>query len=272
MRVRPFGAGRRWSRRARVDEGKGGCRGRIALGDVVSWRGDLGGSEAPISDVATGGRPATVVIADDHPSARAGIEDSLTGHGFRVVASVGDAEAAVEAVSRLRPDIALLDVFMPGGGIAAAADIHAQQPDVAIVMLTVAADDDHLFAALRAGASGYLLKDTDPERLPAALTGVLAGEAALPRSLVARVINEFQGRSKRRVPLLGKRPGVVLTAREWEVLELLKNGKSTAQAAAMLGMAPVTVRTHVAAILRKLQVPDRQSAFALLDGDDARPR
>jgi DNA-binding NarL/FixJ family response regulator len=206
-------------------------------------------------------------VADDHPSARAGIKDSLVGHGFQVVAEAGDAAAAVDAVLQWQPDVALLDVFMPGGGIAAAARIHEQLPDVAIVMLTVAADDDHLFAALRAGASGYLLKDTDPARLPAALTGVLAGEAALPRALVARVITEFQGRSRRRMPLLGKRPGVVLTSREWEVLELLKNGKSTSQVATMLGMAPVTVRTHVAAILRKLQVPDRESAFALLDDE-----
>ena len=207
----------------------------------------------------------TVVIADDHPSARAGIRDSLEGHGFAVIAETGDAASAVEAVLRLEPDVALLDVFMPGGGIAAAQRIHEALPEIAIVMLTVAADDEHLFAALRAGASGYLLKDTDPARLPAALTGVLCGEAALPRALVARVITEFQGRSRRRVPLFGKRPGVALTPREWEVLEHLRSGKSTAEAAKALGMAPVTVRTHVAAILRKLQVPDRTTAFKLLE-------
>lgn len=211
--------------------------------------------------------PKTVVVADDHPSARAGIRDSLEGHGFVVVAETGDAAAAVAAVRAARPDVALLDVYMPGGGIAAAATIHEESPDVAVVMLTVAADDEHLFAALRAGASGYLLKDTDPERLPEALLGVLRGEAALPRSLVARLIGEFQGRSRRRLPLTGKRPGVTLTAREWEVLEMLRNGRTTAQVAASLGMAPVTVRTHVAAVLRKLQVPDRESAFRLLDED-----
>jgi len=182
-----------------------------------------------------------------------------------VLAEAGDAAAAVAAVSAHHPDVALLDVHMPGGGIGAAAAIHELEPDVAIVMLTVAADDEYLFAALRAGASGYLLKDTDPARLSAALAGVLRGEAALPRSLVARVISEFQGRSKRRLPLTGKRPGVMLTSREWEVLELLRAGKTTAQAAEALGMAPVTVRTHVASILRKLQVPDRATAFRLLD-------
>ena len=205
------------------------------------------------------------MIADDHPSARAGIRDSLEGHGFTVVAEAGDAAAAIDAVGEHDPDIALLDVFMPGGGIAAASRIHEERPDVAIVMLTVAADDDHLFAALRAGAAGYLLKDTDPARLPAALEGVLAGEAALPRALVARVITEFQGRERRRIPLLGKRPGVTLTQREWEVLDMLKSGKSTSQVAEALGMAPVTVRTHVASVLRKLQVPTREAAFELLD-------
>ena len=208
---------------------------------------------------------ARIVIADDHPSARAGIKDSLEGHGFEIVAEAGDAAAAVAAALEHQPDVVLLDVFMPGGGIAAAATIHEHAPDVAIVMLTVAADDDHLFSALRAGASGYLLKDTDPARLPAALAGVLAGEAALPRAWVARVISEFQDRTRRRVPLLRRRSGVALTTREWEVLELLREGKTTAQAAAALGMAPVTVRTHVAAILRKLQVPDREAAFRLLE-------
>lgn len=210
-----------------------------------------------------------MVVADDHPSARAGIRDSLEGNGFVVLAEVGDAASAVDAVMEHRPDVALLDVYMPGGGIGAASRIHELAPDVAVVMLTVAADDETLFAALRAGASGYLLKDTDPARLPVALAGVLRGEAALPRSLVARVVAEFQGRSRRRLPLAGKRGGVSLTAREWEVLELLKSGKTTAQAAAALGMAPVTVRTHVAAILRKLQVPDREAAFKLLDEESA---
>ena len=208
---------------------------------------------------------ASVVIADDHPSARAGIRDSIEGHGFVVVAEAGDAESAVARALEHVPDVVLLDVFMPGGGINAAAQIHEALPDVAIVMLTVAADDQHLFAALTAGASGYLLKDTDPARLPAALTGVLAGEAALPRALVARVITEFQGRSRRRAPLMGKRSGVSLTPREWEVLQLLKSGKTTAQTAQVLGMAPVTVRTHVAAVLRKLQVNSREDAFRMLD-------
>ena len=211
------------------------------------------------------GEDITVLLADDHVAVRAGIRLALAGEGFHVVAEAADGPEAVAAALEAKPDIALLDVNMPGGGIRAAEEIVQSLPDTTVVMLTVSRNDDDLFAALRAGASGYLLKDTDPARLPAALTGVLAGEAALPRALVARVITEFQGRSRRRAPLMGKRSGVSLTPREWEVLQLLKSGKTTAQTAQVLGMAPVTVRTHVAAVLRKLQVNSREDAFRMLD-------
>jgi DNA-binding NarL/FixJ family response regulator len=154
---------------------------------------------------------------------------------------------------------------MPGSGIVAAKRISALAPDTAIVMLTVSRDDDDLFDALRAGAIGYLLKDTDPDRLPIALRGVLNGEAALPRALVARVIGEFHQRSRRRVPILRRPEGVTLTAKEWEVLEHMRDGRSTADIATKMAVAPVTVRTHVAAILRKLQVPTRAAAVALLE-------
>ena len=131
----------------------------------------------------------------------------------------------------VKPDIALLDVNMPGSGIKAAEEIVIALPATMVVMLTVSRDDDDLFAALRAGASGYLLKDTDPERLPFALRGVLEGEAALPRGLVARLIEEFRTRGKRRrLPLMRQR-GVELTEREWEVLEFLHDGLSTAEIA-----------------------------------------
>jgi DNA-binding NarL/FixJ family response regulator len=210
-----------------------------------------------------------VVIADDHPSTRAGVRASLETGEFEVVAEAGDATSAVAAVQVHQPDLVLLDINMPGSGLRAAHRISSSCPDTAIVMLTVSRDDDDLFQALRAGAIGYLLKDTDPDRLPMALLGVLNGEAALPRSLVARLIGEFQHRSRRRLPVLKRPEGVALTAKEWEVLELMRDGRSTADIATRLAVAPVTVRSHVAAILRKLQVPDRESALALLD--DAPP-
>ena len=208
-----------------------------------------------------------VVLADDHPSVRAGVRSSLEADGFEVVAEVGDAAGAVEATRLHEPDLVLLDINMPGSGLRAARAISEDHPETAIVMLTVSRDDDDLFQALRAGAAGYLLKDTDPDRLPIALRGVLNGEAALPRSLVARVIGEFQGRGRRRLALPKRAVGAALTAKEWEVLELMHDGATTAEIAARLAVAPVTVRSHIAAILRKLQVPDRKSAVALLDED-----
>ncbi len=154
---------------------------------------------------------------------------------------------------------------MPGNGIVAAAEIASRLPETAIVMLTVSRDDSDLFDALRAGASGYLLKDTDPSRLAHALRGVLDGEAALPRTLVARVIDEFRARGRRRRLTFAKSRGVELTEREWEVLELLHQKLSTAEIAERLMVSQVTVRTHIAAILRKLRVPDRAAAMKLLD-------
>jgi DNA-binding NarL/FixJ family response regulator len=213
------------------------------------------------------GRPWRVLIADDHLPSRAGVRMALERAGFEVCAEVPDGRAAVAAALRERPDLCLLDVQMPGGdGIAAAAEIVARLPGTAIVMLTVSADEDDLFAAIRAGAAGYLLKDVSPERLPFALEGVLSGEAAIPRRLVSRIVEELSERRRRRVPLRG-RGGAELTAREWEVIELLREGATTAWVAQRLEISQVTVRRHVSEVLRKLRVPDRQAAFDLLDDE-----
>ena len=205
------------------------------------------------------------MLADDHAPTRAGVKGALERAGFRVVAEASDAPGAVEAAERDKPDVCLLDIHMPGNGISAAAQITHNDPDVAVVMLTVSRDDRDLFDALRAGALGYLLKDTDPERLPHALKGVLEGEAALPRALVARVIEEFRGRGRRRLLPLSRQKGVELTSREWEVLELMREDLTTAEIAERLFISQVTVRSHIAALLKKLRVPDRQAALKLLD-------
>jgi DNA-binding NarL/FixJ family response regulator len=210
-------------------------------------------------------RQIRVLIADDHLPTRAGIRLSLERANFIVCAEAGDAEGAVEAARQERPDVCLLDIQMPGSGIRAAEAISQDLPDTAVVMLTVSRADSDLFDALRAGASGYLLKDIDPARLPLALQGVLEGEAALPRQLVTLLIEEFRERKRRRlIPLVGRR-GVQLTDREWEVLELMRQGSTTEEIAARLFISPVTVRTHVSAILRKLHVPNREAAVALLE-------
>jgi DNA-binding NarL/FixJ family response regulator len=207
----------------------------------------------------------TVLIADDHPPTRAGIRSSLEQDGFVVCAEVADGPSAVEAAIRERPDLCLLDIHMPGNGISAAKEISARVPETAVVVLTVSRNDDDVFDALRAGASGYLLKDMDATRLPIALKGVLKGEAALPRTLVARLVDEFRDRGrKRRVPILAER-GARLTTREWEVLELMRSGLTTAQISVRLFISQATVRSHVASILRKLGAPDRKTALRLLD-------
>jgi DNA-binding NarL/FixJ family response regulator len=206
-----------------------------------------------------------ILLADDHVPTRTGVRAALEAHGMDICAEVGTGEEAVEATVALTPDVCLLDVQMPGmGGIAAAARIAERAPSCAVVMLAAEASDDDLFAALAAGARGFLLKDTDPDRLGYAVEGVLSGEAALPRTLVMRLIQEFRQRDgKRRIPLL--RPGgEPLTEREWEVLELMGEDATTRDIGEQLGISEVTVRRHVSAVLKKLQVADRASAIALL--------
>lgn len=207
-------------------------------------------------------RSLRVLIADDHAATRAGVRESVEDGGFEVCAEAANAQDAIDLALRERPDLCLLDVHMPGEGIRAATEITAALPDCAVVMLTVSRNDSDLFHSLRAGAAGYLLKDTDPGRLPHALRGVIAGEAAVPRALVARLIHEFRDRGTRRLPLIGGR-GVELTSREWQVLDLLADGHTTAQVAARLFVSPVTVRRHISSIVEKLGAGNREAAVRL---------
>jgi DNA-binding NarL/FixJ family response regulator len=208
-----------------------------------------------------------ILLADDHAPTREDVAKTLRDDGgFDVIATAEDAPGAVDAALRAQPDLALLDVNMPGGGLAAAWEISARLPGTRVVMLTISRDDGHLFAALRAGAAGYLLKDTESERLPDALRDVMAGEAALPVTLVTRLVEEIRDRAPRRRALMASRDEPRLTSREWEVLELMRRKMTTAQMARALVVSPATVRSHVAAILRKLRVADREAAVKLMDG------
>lgn len=218
--------------------------------------------EPRATDVA-GDEPIRLLLADPHDAARAGVRVALEPHGFAIVAEVDSADRAVEAAARERPDLCLLEVRLPGGGIPAAARIVQRVPGALVVMLTSSREDDDLLDAVRVGAAGYLLKSTDPARLPLALRGVLHGEAAIPRVLVTRLVEELQGVGRRRLTIAGRRTAR-LTPREWLVLDGLRAGADTAEIAERLGVSPVTVRRHVAAVLRKLDVPDRASAVALL--------
>jgi len=207
-----------------------------------------------------------VVIADDHPPTRTSLREALEQQSCAVVAEGASAEDAVAAAREHRPDVCLLDINMPGSGIVAAADITHTMPDVAVVMLTASRDDEDLFAALRAGASGYLLKDMDPARIGSALRGVLSGEAVLPRWLVRKVVDQFRATPRRRFAVPNRPTQVQLTEREAEILDLMGEGLSTEQIAGKLFIAQVTVRSHIAAILRKLRVKDRDAAVRLARG------
>ncbi len=210
-------------------------------------------------------RPLRVLIADDHAPSRDDIRRALErDERFGVCASVADAAEAIQAAVRERPDICLLDVRMPGSGLAAAWEIAARLPQVKIVMLTVSDDDADLFAALRAGADGYLLKTMNLQRLPDTLHGVHSGEAAMPRALVARVLEHVHGSEPRwRQLVAGQGFGGRLTSREWEVLGLLAQGLSTSGIARKLVLSASSVRVHIGAIVRKLGVPDRAAAIEL---------
>ncbi len=194
-----------------------------------------------------------VVIADDHPPTRAVIRRALEHGGFRVVGEGSDAESAVALVHGTTPELALLDVRMPGGGITAAAAITTATSETAVVMLTVSEDDEDLFAALRAGALGYVLKGGPIEELPGLLRQALSGEAVLQGSLLARVLRQYRTAERRRLFERSARDS--LTKREFEVLMLLEKGATTREIADELFISQVTVRSHVAAICRKLHVP-----------------
>lgn len=210
-------------------------------------------------------RPLRVLIADDHAPTRCELHDVLArDERVEVCATAADAAAAVAAAVRCLPDICLLDIRMPGSGLAAAWEIAGRLPLTKIVMLTVSEEDDDLFAALRSGAAGYLLKNMNFARLPDALLGAWSGEAAMPRKLMATVIESLNRREPRWRRLAGGQgPEERLTSREWEVLELLSQGRSTADIAGKLTVSPSAVRAHITSIVRKLHVPDRSAAAGL---------
>jgi DNA-binding NarL/FixJ family response regulator len=209
--------------------------------------------------------PRRVLIADDHAPTRDDIRRVLSGdERFAVCAEAADAADAVQAAIRVRPDICLLDLGMPGSGLAAVWEIAARLPDAKIVILTVSDNEANLFGALRAGVSGYLLKTMNLNRLPDALNGVCSGEAAMQRTLVARVLERFRWREPRWRQTAGAGPARWrLTSREWEVLDLLARGRSTAEIAERLVISSSAVRVHVASIVRKLGVADRAAAVEL---------
>ena len=201
-----------------------------------------------------------VLLVDDDDLMRAGLTAVLSSdETIDVVGEAADGRAAVERAIALRPDVVLMDVRMPGlDGIAATRELLAVSPDVKVVVLTTFEQDDYIFGALSAGASGFLLKRTRPEELIAAIHTVAAGDSLLSPSVTRTVIQRLAGKpapDARAEARLDE-----LTARERDVLELIARGLSNGEIAATLVIEESTVKTHVRHILRKLRLRDRVQA------------
>jgi DNA-binding NarL/FixJ family response regulator len=203
-----------------------------------------------------------VVVADDHPVFREGLVTVLGDlDGVEVVAQVASGEQAVEAVGSLEPDVVVMDLRMPGeGGVVATARLTAGWPSVAVLVLTMSEDDDSLFAALRAGARGYLLKEASTEDIGQALRAVARGEAVFGARVADRVLGFF---TAARTSSSAALPFPQLTDREREVLDLVARGLPNAAIARRLFLSDKTVRNNVSACLSKLQVASRAEAVAV---------
>jgi two-component system NarL family response regulator len=205
-----------------------------------------------------------VLVVDDHPLTREALASLLTQHGFDVAGQACDGAEAISEASRLRPDLVLLDLTMPGmDGLAALPGIREASPESEVVVLTASGTEDNLLAAIRAGAAGYLLKTESPERIADFLRGVAGGEAALSGSIARRLLDRVRegGRLGGGVPdaIAGR-----LSAREVEVLLLLDEHLGTEEIAGRLYISEHTVRSHVKSLLRKLGVSSRREALERL--------
>jgi DNA-binding NarL/FixJ family response regulator len=204
---------------------------------------------------------ARVLVVDGSAVTRSVVRDALERTGrFEVCGEAGDADTAVAWSLVRRPDIVVMELDLAGTPLAAVEQIASS--GAAVVVLTASRRDADLFAAVRAGARGYLFKDIDPAALPRALDAVAAGEVAFPRAIVGRLLAEF--RSWDRVTRRDGDPLGPLTGRERTVLRLMQEGRTTAEMARELFVSPVTIRTHVSAILHKLGVADRRAAVELV--------
>ena len=199
-----------------------------------------------------------VVLADDHPVVRGGLRALLESlPAYEVVAEAVDGEGAVREVQLTRPDVVLMDVQMPGvDGLEATRRIRAATPDVAVLVLTMFDDDDTVFAAMKAGAQGYLLKGAEQGEIDRAIRAVVAGEAIFGPGVAARVLRHFA-----EPPAAPDVPFPQLTDREREVLDLVAAGRRNAVIAEELFLSPKTVANHISSIFAKLAVADRSAAI-----------
>jgi DNA-binding NarL/FixJ family response regulator len=202
-----------------------------------------------------------VVIADDHPAFRSGLRFMLTAaDNIDVTAEAATGTDAVAVVHTEQPDVVVMDLNMPGlGGVEATRRIVADSPHVAVLVLTMLEDDESVFAAMRAGARGYLLKGAGPDDIERAVRGVAGGEAIFGPAIAERIIAYFTTGAAVRAPVA---PFPQLSERESEVLALVADGKTNPEIAQTLFLSPKTVRNHVSNIFAKLHVADRAHAIA----------
>jgi two-component system nitrate/nitrite response regulator NarL len=202
---------------------------------------------------------------DDHPLLREGVARSLNEAAcFAVVGQGGSADDAVRLTAQLRPDIVLLDLSMPGGGLNAARRIGEAASDVKIVVLTVSEADDDIMEALRAGAKGYVLKGVGSATLVEILTGVARGESYVSPSLAARLLTEMRVQASPKA--VAEDPLSRLSEREEEILRLVAKGLSNKEIGRHLDLQEKTVKHHMTRILSKLQVRNRTEAAILARG------
>ena len=214
-----------------------------------------------MTEASSSGPRLRVIVADDDALARRVVRETLQGANIIVVAEATNGREAVELTLYYQPDVVVMDVVMPElDGIAATRRILEQMPEQAVVILTNSNDDDMGMLGLRAGAIGYLSKDVEIRSLPRTLEGAMAGEAAISRTLSRRLLAQLRDSAENSS---GLRPvKSPLTSREWEVMDLLIEQRSTDEIADALVVSQETVRSHVKSILRKLDVRSRADAVA----------